>query len=37
MLAETMIPEAFEETHKWAGLITCAGFLFAYALSMPGG
>jgi ZIP family zinc transporter len=34
MLAETMIPEAFEGTHDWAGIITCAGFLCAYALSM---
>jgi len=37
MLAETMIPEAFEGTHEWAGIITCAGFLCAYALSMLGG
>lgn len=34
MLAETMIPEAFEGTHAWAGIITCAGFLCAFALSM---
>ena len=37
MLAETMIPEAFEGTHDWAGIITCAGFLCAFALSMLGG
>jgi ZIP family zinc transporter len=37
MLAETMIPEAFEGTHAWAGIITCAGFLCAFALSMLGG
>ncbi len=37
MLAETMIPEAFEGTHDWAGLITCAGFVCAFALSMIGG
>ena len=37
MLAETMIPEAFEGTQDWAGLITCAGFVCAFALSMLGG
>ena len=37
MLAETMIPEAFEGTRNWAGLITCAGFVCAFALSMLGG
>ena len=37
MLAETMIPEAFEGTHDWAGLITCGGFVCAFALSMLGG
>jgi len=37
MLAETMIPEAFEGTHNWAGIITCAGFVCAFALSMLGG
>jgi ZIP family zinc transporter len=37
MLAETMIPEAFAGTHDWAGIITCAGFLCAFALSMLGG
>ena len=36
MLAETMIPEAFEGTHDWAGIIACAGFLCAFALSMLG-
>ncbi len=36
MLAETMIPEAFEGTHDWAGLITGAGFVCAFALSMLG-
>ena len=34
MIADTMIPEAFEETHDLAGLITAAGFLCAFALSM---
>lgn len=34
MLADTMIPEAFEDTHTAAGLITAVGFLAAFALSM---
>ena len=33
MLVDTMIPEAFEETHDLAGLITVLGFLVAFALS----
>jgi ZIP family zinc transporter len=33
MLADTMIPEAFAETHDWAGFITVLGFLTAYFLS----
>jgi ZIP family zinc transporter len=37
MLAETMIPEAFEEAHNFAGLITVAGFLIAFALTKLGG
>jgi len=37
MISETMIPEAFEGTHSWAGLITCAGFITAFAISMLGG
>ena len=32
MLVDTMIPEAFEETHEFTGLITVAGFLTAFAL-----
>ena len=36
MLADTMIPEAFEEAHDFAGLITVAGFLAAFALSKLG-
>lgn len=36
MLVDTMIPEAFEETHDFAGLITVAGFLAAFALSKAG-
>jgi zinc transporter, ZIP family len=37
MLADTMIPEAFEETHSAAGLITVAGFLCSFLLSKLGG
>jgi ZIP family zinc transporter len=37
MLADTMIPEAFEEAHTAAGLITVLGFLAAFALSKYGG
>ena len=37
MLADTMIPEAFEDAHDYAGLITVAGFLIAFALSKLGG
>ena len=37
MIVDTMIPEAFEETHEFAGLITVAGFLAAFALSKLGG
>jgi ZIP family zinc transporter len=33
MLVDTMIPEAFEQTHEFAGLITVAGFLIAFALT----
>jgi ZIP family zinc transporter len=33
MLVDTMIPEAFEAAHDYAGLITVAGFLAAFALS----
>lgn len=37
MLADTMIPEAFDEARNWAGLITVAGFLVAFILSKLGG
>ncbi|HZE13925.1 MAG TPA: hypothetical protein VE086_09220 [Chthoniobacterales bacterium] len=37
MLADTMIPEAFEEAHDFAGLITVAGFLAAFVLTKLGG
>lgn len=33
MLADTMIPEAFEEAHDFAGLITVIGFLAAFVLT----
>lgn len=37
MLADTMIPEAFDVAHDLAGLITVAGFLASFALSKLGG
>jgi ZIP family zinc transporter len=36
MLADTMIPEAFEVAHDFAGWITVLGFLVAFALSKLG-
>ncbi|AUI59305.1 ZIP family metal transporter [Amycolatopsis sp. BJA-103] len=33
MIADTMIPEAFDDAHLWTGLITVAGFLTAFGLS----
>jgi ZIP family zinc transporter len=33
MIVDTMIPEAFEKTHNFAGLITVAGFLIAFFLT----
>jgi ZIP family zinc transporter len=36
MLADTMIPEAFEEAHDFAGLITVLGFLAAFVLTKIG-
>jgi ZIP family zinc transporter len=32
MIADTMIPEAFENAHLWTGLITTVGFLVAFAI-----
>jgi ZIP family zinc transporter len=32
-----MIPEAFAETHDWAGLIAVLGFLTSFALSALAG
>jgi ZIP family zinc transporter len=37
MLSDTMVPEAFEEAHDFAGLITAAGFLAAFVLTKLGG
>jgi ZIP family zinc transporter len=37
MLSDTMIPEAFETAHEFAGLITVAGFLCAFALTKLSG
>jgi ZIP family zinc transporter len=32
MVADTMIPEAFERTHLYAGLIATLGFIVAFAI-----
>jgi ZIP family zinc transporter len=32
MVADTMIPEAFERTHLYAGLIATFGFILAFAI-----
>ncbi|PFG34550.1 ZIP family metal transporter [Sanguibacter antarcticus] len=37
MVADTMIPEAFERAHVLTGLITSAGFLLAFTVSRLGG
>ncbi|MEP0855444.1 hypothetical protein NDI49_10970 [Trichocoleus sp. ST-U3] len=37
MISDTMIPEAFEQAHDFAGLITVVGFLVAFVLSKLGG
>lgn len=37
MIADTMIPEAFEETRATAGFVTVVGFLAAFALTKLGG
>lgn len=36
MIADTMIPEAFEGAHDWTGLITVLGFLSAFMLTKLG-
>jgi ZIP family zinc transporter len=37
MIADTMIPEAFEQAHLLVGLITVLGFLVAFGMSQAGG
>jgi ZIP family zinc transporter len=37
MIVDTMIPEAFAETHDWAGLIVVAGFLVSFLASQTTG
>jgi ZIP family zinc transporter len=32
MVADTMIPEAFERTHLYAGLIATFGFILAFTI-----
>jgi zinc transporter, ZIP family len=36
MIADTMVPEAFEKTRTWTGLITTVGFLLAFAIDQAG-
>ncbi|SFC72477.1 zinc transporter, ZIP family [Nocardioides terrae] len=36
MIADTMIPEAFERTHMYAGLLATLGFLTSFAISRAG-
>ena len=36
VLSDTMIPEAFQSAHDFAGLITVAGFLAAFVLTKVG-
>jgi ZIP family zinc transporter len=36
MIVDTMIPEAFEQTHDFAGIITVLGFLTAFTLDKIG-
>lgn len=36
MIVDTMIPEAFEQAHNFAGLITVFGFLAAFVLTKLG-
>lgn len=33
MIIDTMIPEAFAETHNWAGLVAVLGFLVSFSLT----
>lgn len=36
MIADTMIPEAFERTWAWTGVIASVGFLVAFAVDVAG-
>lgn len=36
MIADTMIPEAFEQTHLYAGLIATVGFMVAFTIERAG-
>jgi zinc transporter, ZIP family len=36
MIADTMIPEAFERTRTWTGVIATVGFLVAFAVDLAG-
>jgi ZIP family zinc transporter len=36
MIADTMIPEAFEQTRTWTGVIATVGFLVAFAVDVAG-
>jgi zinc transporter, ZIP family len=36
MIADTMIPEAFEATRTWTGVIATVGFLVAFAINRAG-
>jgi ZIP family zinc transporter len=37
MIAEAMIPEAFERAHLLSGLVAVIGFLIAFTISQLGG
>jgi ZIP family zinc transporter len=37
MIADTMIPEAFERTHTWTGVIMTTGFLLAFGIHQLSG
>jgi ZIP family zinc transporter len=37
MIADSMIPQAYQETHAFNGLVTAAGFLLAFLLEKSGG
>lgn len=36
MLADTMVPEAYESAHNYSGFITTLGFMLAFVLSKLG-